>query len=409
MDDNSPTIKEHSRVGNDSPAVEFERKLAAFGIDPTAVYEIFAVRHDSLTFELYSIPFSHYNDKARWCLELARIPYTEHAYLPMFHMLPMRAVQRRFGVRGRMDVTSSPLSTPCLTVCQGGTPLLCLPDSALIARFCSAWAQVHNTHPSLFKQTTFREQPPAEACGTAVMTATSMSKAEIASSPSLSTALTNGISTSARAEGAVQQPSARVDSSCCGRRGDGCGVSGDVRWAFEEDAAFAELEQRFHDRLGVSARVVAWYPMLRDPIQFARTDLQNAGLLQALLHILLYPLVATLICLTFRINRSSYLKHRARIVSELEFVESQLEDEASPLLAGRCNVATISLAALASVALCVTHEEGFGGYLPPTSGYGREHREWAEACRRRPAGTLILQLYDNHRLGVRQQRCAAGS
>lgn len=40
--------------------------------------------------QLWTIPISHYCDKARWALDHAGIPYVEHAHVPLMHMLPMR-------------------------------------------------------------------------------------------------------------------------------------------------------------------------------------------------------------------------------------------------------------------------------------------------------------------------------
>jgi glutathione S-transferase len=34
---------------------------------------------------LWTIPISHYCEKARWALDRARVPYVEHAHLPIFH------------------------------------------------------------------------------------------------------------------------------------------------------------------------------------------------------------------------------------------------------------------------------------------------------------------------------------
>lgn len=43
-----------------------------------------------MTPTLVTISFSHYCDKARWALDLARIAYREDAHLPAFHLLPVK-------------------------------------------------------------------------------------------------------------------------------------------------------------------------------------------------------------------------------------------------------------------------------------------------------------------------------
>jgi glutathione S-transferase len=41
-------------------------------------------------FELLQFPYSHYNEKARWALDLKRVPHTRTSYLPGPHMLSIR-------------------------------------------------------------------------------------------------------------------------------------------------------------------------------------------------------------------------------------------------------------------------------------------------------------------------------
>jgi glutathione S-transferase len=82
-------------------------------------------------YELTSIAFSHYVEKARWALDRFAVPYRDHRYLPLFHF---PAVYRLHGGRaGRADKVSSRLSTPVLRVPSGA--LLC--DSAEIVRHVS--------------------------------------------------------------------------------------------------------------------------------------------------------------------------------------------------------------------------------------------------------------------------------
>lgn len=53
-----------------------------------------------MTAELYTIPISHYCERARFALELANIPFTEKAYIPVFH----RIKSFRLGGRGSLPV-----------------------------------------------------------------------------------------------------------------------------------------------------------------------------------------------------------------------------------------------------------------------------------------------------------------
>ena len=81
---------------------------------------------------LITIPFSHYNEKARWALERYGVAYREHRYMPLFHMPPaMLATWRTRGGRG--DKVSTRYSTPILITDHGER--LC--DSHDIIRYLS--------------------------------------------------------------------------------------------------------------------------------------------------------------------------------------------------------------------------------------------------------------------------------
>ena len=97
---------------------------------------------------LITIPFSHYNERARWGLELCRVPYREEAYLPGMHILPV-AWATKLG--GRADRVSSPLSTPLLVTSDGDV----VQDSGAILRFADA-RRADGT-PTLFSSTEAEE------------------------------------------------------------------------------------------------------------------------------------------------------------------------------------------------------------------------------------------------------------
>lgn len=82
---------------------------------------------------LWTIPFSHYCERARWALDRAGVTYVERPYLPFLHMAPV-ALASSAATR-RADRTSSPLSVPLLRLDDGTR----LHDSAAIL----AWAATH--------------------------------------------------------------------------------------------------------------------------------------------------------------------------------------------------------------------------------------------------------------------------
>ncbi len=81
---------------------------------------------------LITIPFSHYNEKARWALDRWGVPYREERYMPMFHFVPTMAVSLRHGM-GRADKASTPFSTPLFITAEGE----CVRDSSDIVRWVS--------------------------------------------------------------------------------------------------------------------------------------------------------------------------------------------------------------------------------------------------------------------------------
>lgn len=80
---------------------------------------------------LTTIPFSHYNEKARWALDRFAAPYTERGWMPLLHFVGVVLATRGRG--GRADRASTRMSTPVLVLDDGR--LLC--DSSAIARHAS--------------------------------------------------------------------------------------------------------------------------------------------------------------------------------------------------------------------------------------------------------------------------------
>ncbi len=67
---------------------------------------------------LITIPFSHYNERARWGLQRFGIPFRERAYMPGFHVIPV-LLATHFGRDGRADGASTKVSTPVLATEDG--------------------------------------------------------------------------------------------------------------------------------------------------------------------------------------------------------------------------------------------------------------------------------------------------
>ena len=90
---------------------------------------------------LITIPFSPYNEKARWALDRFGVPYRERGYMPALHF-PAVMIATRFGRHGRSDRGSTRFSTPLFVTSEGER----LVDSCDIVRWVDQhYADEHNT------------------------------------------------------------------------------------------------------------------------------------------------------------------------------------------------------------------------------------------------------------------------
>ena len=67
--------------------------------------------------ELLTIPFSHYNERARWAMQHHGVAARERRYLPMLHFPAVRRVVPK--AQRTPDSGSSGLSTPVLLLDDG--------------------------------------------------------------------------------------------------------------------------------------------------------------------------------------------------------------------------------------------------------------------------------------------------
>lgn len=82
--------------------------------------------------KLITIPFSHFNTRAKWALDHHGLAYREFGYMPMFHAFGI--VRHTGGRRGRADRVSTRLSTPALLLDDGQV----IADSGEIVRWADA-------------------------------------------------------------------------------------------------------------------------------------------------------------------------------------------------------------------------------------------------------------------------------
>jgi glutathione S-transferase len=83
-------------------------------------------------YELITIRFSHYNEKARWACDYFQICSKERPHVPILHMPPVYFATRKYKAQNKADNISTSLSTPVLIEKTSGT-ILC--DSTDILRY----------------------------------------------------------------------------------------------------------------------------------------------------------------------------------------------------------------------------------------------------------------------------------
>jgi hypothetical protein len=179
-----------------------------------------------------------------------------------------------------------------------------------------------------------------------------------------------------------------------------------------EEPEVLALEQRFHDNLGTSARVVAYAFLVPNVYLCAQLAWRNATPLVALLHIVLYPVIALALWALFGLSRSGFERAKARLLAEFDAVDELLAkpipssaasgeavaSEGRPYLTG-CSwtAADATFAALAAPVLGISRSHGYGAWLPPLEALPVEAQCLASSLRARPSGRLALRMYKMHR------------
>ena len=293
---------------------------------------------------MVSIPFSHFNERARWALDLAAVTYRTVRVLPLFNMPVVAIFHRWYGHVGRRDRVSSPLSTPLLV-----------------------------------------GRPPSSA------SATSSSPSSSSSSSSLLHAAP------ARLRPVVVDDSGAIVELVDRER--------KLRlYPAEHADAIRELEKRLHDDLGPPGRVLDYNYLLPSWTLTARIMFHNAGLVQATLFMLLFPLIRMALRKGLGVSEARAVKATDKIRAVFADMSRLLEANAvlyktdRPYLIGNTfTAADLTFAALASIVVNVNHEDGFGAWMPRLVELPPGLRAISEGFRATPAGQHALRMYREHR------------
>lgn len=160
------------------------------------------------------------------------------------------------------------------------------------------------------------------------------------------------------------------------------------------------LEARFVDRLGVDARLLAYHHLLPSKatlLEFARHSVSPT---QALVYRVLRPLDTALIRRSLRIEPDRAARAEARIRETFADMDDRLADGRRYLCGDRFTIADLSFAALGSIAILVSPEEGYGAWIPSPDEVEPEAPGLAALARElrdSEAGRFILRMFAEER------------
>jgi hypothetical protein len=290
----------------------------------------------------------------------------------------MRKLQKEFSTKGRRDNTSSPLSTPALAIYSRaeaggkGSPLLLLPDSSLICRFVAArWLANHGkpmpalgyTEPQSALLANYVRPPPSP--------------------------------------GVPYVDSAR----------EWAGMT--LRERYSEDPEIAQWEKRFHDKVGPALRVIYYRYILPRPWLYLAVIWNNAtSIWNAAIHMALYPLIALMLVMAFKITPSNVARCEAVIREEFQVVGKELSKhqvQGSTTMryitgSTQPTQADLCFAALSGLLVGVEEYGGVGttegkaaAWFPPVALLPSKLQRLIKEMRTTPAGRLVVDVYSRYR------------
>jgi glutathione S-transferase len=160
------------------------------------------------------------------------------------------------------------------------------------------------------------------------------------------------------------------------------------------DAEAAELEQRFHDLLGVHTRRAAYGFLFERPGLIMRVVEQNVGRGQARLFRAVRPAAQLGLRRLLRIDEAGIARSIDKTRGEFAAMGERLEDGRPFLLGERFSAADLAFASLAAPALM---PEGYSAWLPPIDEMPPRARALTRELRETRAGAFVMRLYREER------------
>ncbi|KAG0347862.1 hypothetical protein BG004_006735 [Podila humilis] len=290
----------------------------------------------NFNFTLTSISFSHYNEKVRWAMDYYGIPYIEYRSLPILHVLSML----KHKAKSRPE-SGTPFVTPHLTI---------TPSSATAAVEDNKVA-INESSDIIGLLSDRFSAPP------------NMPDSSATSKPALNLYSNNS----------------------------------DTRSKIET------LEGRFDKIIGPNVRRYFYGEvLLYSPSSVFRSCGQNgnAGPLQTWIWTWFTFFFAAVMKKYFRVTPESAARSKDILKREFEHLSRVLESGPpgpAYLVGNDFSAADLTLASLAAITVGISHEHGYGAWVPPISEMRPEAQEFCKELRATTAGQHILECYRMHR------------
>ncbi|MFO7566101.1 MAG: glutathione S-transferase C-terminal domain-containing protein [Enhygromyxa sp.] len=158
-----------------------------------------------------------------------------------------------------------------------------------------------------------------------------------------------------------------------------------------------ELDRHFSGSFGADTRRLAYHHLLPEQALLEELARRNVDPIQARAWIALSPLIRAGVTRTLQVYPDKAARSRERVVAEFERVSERLADGRRYLCGDRFSAADLSFAALASLALLVQPQEGYGAWLPGLEQAPAEYGELARQLRSTRAGEFVLRMFSEER------------
>jgi glutathione S-transferase len=158
-----------------------------------------------------------------------------------------------------------------------------------------------------------------------------------------------------------------------------------------------ELEAHYSGRFGADTRRLVYWYLLPHRELLVDIGRKNVGRGQARAFEAGLPVLIPMLRKVLAVDEAHAMRSRDNVVAEFERVSERLADGRPYLLGDRFSAADLSFAALASIALMVGPDEGYGAWLPRPDQLSREFAELAGSLRASLAGKFVLRMFAEER------------